>query len=117
MAGKLPTTRNAPAKVHPRDPAYEEALGGNSLQRRDPPNSDEHELIPLHSFEEAGQPTRGPTTERDGQLGVAQTDEDCEQGETTRCMEVEDEGERFAPYLFDVRPRPLQHSRTVALSN
>ena len=31
-------------------------------------------------------------------------------------MEVEDEGERFAPYLFDVRPRPLQHSRMVALS-
>ena len=31
-------------------------------------------------------------------------------------MEVEDEGERFAPYFFDVRPRPLQHSRMVALS-
>ena len=30
-----------------------------------------------------GQPIRGPTTERDGQLGVAQTDEDCEQGEAT----------------------------------
>ena len=57
-------------------------------QRRDPPNSDEHELIPLHSFEEAGQPTRGPTTERDGQLGVAQTDEDCEQGEATHPIEA-----------------------------
>ena len=67
-------------KYYPRDPAYEEALGGNSPQNRDPPYSDEHELIPLHSFEEAGQFTRGPTTERDGQLGVAQTDEDCEQG-------------------------------------
>ena len=54
--------------------------------------------------------------ERDGQLGVAQTDEDCEQGEATHPMEVEDKGERFAPYLFDVRPRPLQHSRVVALS-
>ena len=31
-------------------------------------------------------------------------------------MEVEDEGERYAPYTFDVRPRPLQHSRMVALS-
>ena len=31
-------------------------------------------------------------------------------------MEVEDEGERFAPDLFDVRPRPLQHSRMVVLS-
>ena len=103
-------------KYYPRDPAYEEALGGNSPQKRDPPNLDERELIPLHSFEEAGQPTRGPTTERDGQLGVAQTDEDCEQGEATHCMEVEDEGERFAPNLFDVRPRPLQHSRMVALS-
>ena len=78
-------------KYYPRDPAYEEALGGNSPQKRDPPNLDEHELIP-----EAGQPTRGPTTERDGQLGVAQTDEDCEQGEATHPMEVEDEGERFA---------------------
>ena len=64
--------------------------------RRNPPNSDEHELIPLHSFEEAGQPTRSPTTERDGQLGVAQTDEDCEQGEATHPMEVEDEGEVFS---------------------
>ena len=45
-------------KYYPRDPAYEEALGGNSPQSRDPPNSDEHELIPLHSFEEAGQPTK-----------------------------------------------------------
>ena len=32
-------------KYYPRDPAYEEALGGNRFQRRDPPNSDEHELI------------------------------------------------------------------------
>ena len=37
-------------------------------------------------------------------------------GEATHPIEVEDEGERFAPYLFDVRPRPLQHSRMVALS-
>ena len=60
---------------------------------------------------------RGPTTAQDGQLGVAQTDdEDCEQGEATHPMEVEDEGERFAPYLFDVRPPPLEHSRMVALS-
>ena len=64
-------------------------------KKRDPPDSDEHELICLHSFEEAGQPTGGPTTERGGQLGVAQTDEDCEQGEATHSMEVEDEGERF----------------------
>ena len=102
-------------KYYPQNPAHEEALEGNSPQKRDPPNTDEHELIPLYSFEEAGQPTRGPTTEQDGQLGVAQTDEDCEQEEATH-PKVEDEGERFAPYLFDVRPRPLQHSRMVALS-
>ena len=56
-------------KYYPRNPAHEEALGGNSPQRRDPPNTDEHDLIPLYSFEEAGQPTRGPATEQDGQLG------------------------------------------------
>ena len=55
-------------------------------------------------------------TLRDGQLGVAQTHGNCEQGEATHPIQVEDEGERFAPYLFHVRPRPLQHSRIVALS-
>ena len=34
-------------KYYPRDPAYEEALGGNSPQRRDPPNSDEHTAAAL----------------------------------------------------------------------
>ena len=89
-------------EYYPRDPAHEEALGGNSSQKRDPPNSDEHELIRLYSFEEAGQPTRGPTTEQDGQLGVAQSDEDCEQGEATHPTKVEDEGERFAPPTFSM---------------
>ena len=91
-------------------------MGGDSPQRRDPPNLDEHELIPLHSFEDAGQPIGGPTKEREEQLNAAQADEASEQGEATQPMDVEDEEERFAPYLFDVRPRQLQHSRMVTLS-
>ena len=39
-------------KYYPRDPA----LGGNSPQTKDPPNSDQHELMPLHSFEKLGSP-------------------------------------------------------------
>ena len=44
-------------KYYPRNPAHEEALGGNRPQRRDPPNTDERDLIPLYSFEEAAAPT------------------------------------------------------------
>ena len=87
-------------KYYPRNPAQEEALGGNSPQKRDLTHTDEPDLIPLYSFEEAGQPIRGPTTEQDEQLGAAQTDD-----EAAHPMEVEDEGERYAPYTFDVRPR------------
>ena len=98
-------------KYYPRNPAQEEALGGDIPQRRDLTHTDEPDLIPLYSFEEAGQPIRGPTTEQDEQLGAAQTDdEDSAQGGAAH------EGERYAPYTFNVRPRPLQHSRMVALS-
>ena len=108
----IPQLETLLQKYYPRDPAYEEAP-----QRRDPPNLlDEHELIPLHSFEDAGQPIGGPTKEREEQLNAAQADEASEQGEATQPMDVEDEEERFAPYLFDVRPRQLQHSRMVTLS-
>ena len=96
-------------KYYPRKPAQEEALGGDILQKRDLTHTDEPDLIPLYSFEEAGQPIRGPTTEQDEQLGAAQTDdEDSAEGGAAHRMEVEDEGERYAPYTFDVRPRPLQ---------
>ena len=77
---------------------------------------DEHELFSLHSFQDAGQPIGGPTKEREEQLNAAQANEASEQGEATQPMDVEDEEERFAPYLFDVRPRQLQHSRMVTLS-
>ena len=39
-------------KYYPRNPAQEEALGGNSPQRRDLTHTDEPDLIPLYSFED-----------------------------------------------------------------
>ena len=89
MAGKPPTTRDAPAKVLPTKPSSRGGVGRRHPQRRDLTHTDEPDLIPLYSFEEAGQPIRGPTTEQDEQLGAAQTDdEDSAQGGAAHPMDV-----------------------------